>query len=76
MTTGCDAVGASSSDILAFPRGSSAVAETLRSHSDNIAVVILDAIANVVWVELMTLVHSKPSDNIADLRYLPLVTSC
>jgi hypothetical protein len=32
--------------------------------------------AKVVWVELMTLIASKTSNDIADLRYLLLVTSC
>jgi hypothetical protein len=65
-----------SSDVLAFPRGSSAVAETLRSHSDDKAVAIVNAMAKVVWVELMTFIASKTSDDIANLRYLPLVMLC
>jgi hypothetical protein len=49
---------------------------TLRSHSDDKAVAIVNGMANVVWVELVTLIASKTSDQNADLRYLPLVTSC
>jgi hypothetical protein len=60
-----------SSDVLVFPWGSSAVAETLRSYSDDKAVVIVDAMANVVWIESVTLIASKPSNYIAGLRYSP-----